>query len=205
MRTKLIAVLILTIVVGALIAIQASAQDKKPAAQKQSSQDEMMAMMMKYATPGPEHKALQPLIGSWDCVTKMWMDPSAPPTESKGTSESKWILGGRFVQEDVTGDMNGMPFHGLGFTGYDLYKKQYNWVWMDEMGTMIMYSTGNVDNTGKVFTFGGSYDDMMTGKPKTYKANITIIDDNKHTFEMFDVGPNGKMVKNFEVDYTRKQ
>jgi hypothetical protein len=205
MKTKLIGALILTFAVGAFIAIQATAQDKTPATQKQPNQEEMMAVMMKYATPGPEHKALQPLIGSWDCNIKMWMEPSAPPTESKGTAENKWILGNRYVQEDVVGDMNGMPFHGMGLTGYDLYKKQYNWVWMDEMSTMIVYSSGKADSTGKVFTFGGNYDDIMTGQPKTFKAVMRIVDDNKHVFEMYDVQPDGKEVKNFEVDYTRKK
>ena len=205
MKAKVLAIIVVLFMIGGLIGVQAMAQDKKPAAQKQPTQEEMMATMMKYATPGPEHKALQPLIGSWDCNTKMWMDPSAAPTESKGTAEYKWILGNRFIEEDVAGDMGGMPYHGLGITGYDLYKKQYNWIWMDEMGTMMMYTMGNADNTGKVFTFGGTYDDFMSGQTKTYKAVMTIVDDNDHTFAMFDQAPDGKLTKFFEVDYTRKK
>ena len=205
MKARRVLIVSVILIIGALIAMQALAQEKKQTGQKQSSQDEMMAMYMKYATPGEQHKALEPLVGSWDCVTRMWMDPKAPPTESKGTSETKWILGGRFVQEDVSGDMNGMPFHGMGISGYDLYKQKYNWIWMYEMSTMIMYSEGTADSSKKVITYAGTYNDYASGQTKTYIAVLNIIDSNKHTFEMGDQGPDGKLSKNFEITYTRKK
>jgi hypothetical protein len=168
--------------------------------------EEMMAAYMKYAMPGPYHKYLEPLVGSWDCTSKMWMDPSAPPQESKATSEKKWILGGRFVQEEASGEMNGMPFHGLGLTGYDNISNKFNFVWLDEMGTSVMYITGACDSTGKVITMYGSYPDPMTNmQEKKYKVVTRIVDNDHHLFEMYNIGTDGKEFKTLELSYTRKK
>ena len=39
----------------------------------------------KAATPGPAHKRLDVFVGSWAYTGQMFMDPSKPPTEIKGT------------------------------------------------------------------------------------------------------------------------
>src|SRR3989442_441387 len=57
----------------------------------------MMEAWAKVATPGEAHKWLEPVVGTWDAKITMWMTPGAPPQESTGTSENKWVLGGRFV------------------------------------------------------------------------------------------------------------
>jgi hypothetical protein len=43
----------------------------------------------------------------------------------------------------------GMPFEGLGYTGYDNVKKQYFGTWIDSMSTGIMTSSrhGRLGNT----------------------------------------------------------
>src|SRR5262245_31487326 len=97
----------------ALAAAPALADDKKP------DMAAMMAAWAKHATPGPEQKKLDPWVGSWTFTIKMWMDPDAPPTESTGTAERKWELDGRFLRDDTKGEFSGMPFVGIGYTGYD--------------------------------------------------------------------------------------
>src|SRR6266581_4403576 len=63
-----------------------------------------MAAMMKAATPGEMHKKLEPLAGSWEFTVKFWLDPSKPAMESKGTAESKWVMGNRFLRQEVKGE-----------------------------------------------------------------------------------------------------
>jgi hypothetical protein len=109
------------------------------------------------------------------------------------------------VQENVAGDMGGMPFHGMGIFGFDNFKQKYLWFWMDEMATSCMVSTGSTDASGKVLTFEGTYDNMMAGKPSSFKTIVHITDTDKHSFEMHIQGHAGKMYKNFEVEYTRKR
>src|SRR5205809_928011 len=93
----------------------ADAQDEKAA----------MDMMMKMGAPGDQHKWLSSFEGNWNIAVKSWMDPAKPPQESTGTCESKMVLGGRFLHQECTGSMMGMPFNGMGITGYDNMKKKY--------------------------------------------------------------------------------
>jgi hypothetical protein len=41
------------------------------------------------------------------------------------------VLGGRFVEQRYAGNFMGQPFSGLGYTGYDNYRKKYIGSWMD--------------------------------------------------------------------------
>ncbi|MEO8350070.1 MAG: DUF1579 domain-containing protein, partial [Acidobacteriota bacterium] len=165
----------------------------------------MMEAWAKVATPGEAHKMLATSVGTWDTTVKSWWQPGAPPMESKGTAENRMIMGGRFLEGRFTGTMMDMPFEGLGYTGYDNYKKQFVSTWMDNMGTSIMTSVGKADSTGKTITFTGEMDDPMEGKTKPVKNTMTIVDNDHQTFEMWSPGPDGKMAKMMEIHYMRKK
>jgi hypothetical protein len=198
------------VLAAALVAVVPStlAEDKadKGKAEKAPSAEEL-EMMKKWeaaATPGAEHKALEPLVGTWEVASKWWMDPTSPPMETKGRCKTSWILGGRFVQDEFEGEFMGKPMKGIGLTGYDNVKKKYNGVWIDNMGTAMLHSEGDASADGKTFTFTGKVDDVMTGeKDKTMKFTVRIESDKKHVFEMFDTST-GKDVKCAEMVYTRK-
>jgi hypothetical protein len=194
------------LIVIAALAIGADEKAKKtmPAAGKMDEKA-MMEMMAKYSTPGEEHKRLEALVGTWDTTARMWMDPAAPPQESKGVSENKMALGGRFLEQSFEGTMMNQPFSGRGFTGYDIYKKQYIGTWMDTMGTSIMSATGTADASGKKWTFTGAMDDPMSGKKMDFKEVMTVVDDDHHMFELWMPGPDGKAFKTLEINYTRRK
>lgn len=162
-----------------------------------------MAAMMKPGMPGEHHDHLKPMAGKWNVVVKMWMDPNAGPQESAATVEYRWILGGRFLQEDVRGNFEGEPFEALGFIGYDNYQKKYTTAWLENMGTMIVTSLGTCDNSGKVFTFLGEHPDPMTGGTKKSRFVMRFVNDNKMTGENYEIGPDGKDRKTMELHYTR--
>jgi hypothetical protein len=178
---------------------QAGAQEgQTPEMQK------MMETYAKYATPGEHHQLLDPLVGNWEATTSWRMEPDAEPQTSQATSECMWILGGRYLQENVTGEMDGNVFHGIGITGYDNFRGKYFSFWIDEMATSYMVSEGTVDETGKVFTMKGTYDDIMTGqKGKEFRTVSRIIDNDTHLYEMYEYDDNGNERRSFEVKYTR--
>jgi hypothetical protein len=93
--------------------------------QPPSNPQEFLKALEEAGKPGPEHKKLQPLVGDWDLTVKLWVDPSQPPAEAKGTVTRKWILGGRFVQESVHVECGGKSFEGLGLVGYDSAQKKF--------------------------------------------------------------------------------
>jgi hypothetical protein len=175
--------------------------------QKQMSAEEKAAMdaMMRAGTPGPAHKTLGGMVGMWDATVKMYNAPGATAQVSTGTSENKLVLGGRWVQETFNGNFMGMPFSGIGYTGYDNIKKQYVGTWMDTMSTAVMQSAGTADASGKNFVFNSTVDDPMTGKPVATKSTVTVTDENHHTMEMWGPAPDGKMFKMMEINYTRKK
>jgi hypothetical protein len=195
------------LVVIAALAIGADEKAKKTAPAKGGQMDEkaMMEMMAKYSTPGPEHKALEQFVGTWDTTAKMWMAPGTPPQETTGTAENKMALGGRFLEQHHEGTFMGQPFTGMGYTGYDLYKKQYIGSWMDSMGTSMMISTGKADPSGKTMTMTGKMDDPMDGKTKAFKETVTVVDNDHYVFEMWGPDPSGKTFKWLEIHYMRKK
>ena len=201
MKTRsLFVALALVLVVGS-----AGADEKgKKAAGQPMDEKAMMEMMAKLGTPGEAHKALEPMVGTWDTKVSSWMEPGAPPMTSTGTSENHWTMGNRFIEQRFKGSFMDQPFEGLGYTGYDNLKKKYVGTWMDSMGTSIMYVTGTADPSGKTMTFTGTIDDPMTGKPMNVKNVAKVVDNNKHTFEMWSPGPDGKPYKMMEIEYTRK-
>jgi hypothetical protein len=182
-----------------------SAQENKRAQTPPMDEKTAMEMMQKLATPGEAHKKLDVLAGSWTAKSSMWMDPSKPPEVTEGTSEHKWILGGRFIEQRFEGSFMGMPFSGIGYTGYDNYKKEYVGVWMDSSGTSMFHTTGSFDASGKILTFSGKTDDFTTGKVITMTEKMTFVSKDEVLFEIWGPDPSGKNFLMMKIDYTRKK
>src|SRR5687767_13444124 len=111
-----------------LLAVPAMAEDKAhPAIDPKKMK--MMKKWQEAATPGPPHKVLEPMAGSWKYTSRFWETADGKPEESNGTSTFKMILGGRYLQHDTKGKAMGMPFQGLGFTGYNNISGKYESLW----------------------------------------------------------------------------
>ena len=181
--------------------------NSKPAAGQGQAPDmaEMMKKMQAYATPGPGHKVLESLVGEWNVEAQFWMGgPDGGATTSKGTSKVRWLLGGRYLQEEYSGEMMQMPFQGIGITAYDNFRQKYVSTWMDTMGTGVFISEGTADPIGKSLTFLGKMDEPATGqKDKPTKMILHVVSPDKHVMEMHDLSLGGKS-KVFEMTYTRK-
>ncbi len=189
---------------AAAAALSAADKPKTKAPEPAAAEKAAMEAMAKAAAPGPEHKKLEQLVGTWDTTMTSWMAPGTPPSVSKGTTTNRWILGGRYLEQKVASEYMGQPFSGLGYTGYDNVKKQYFGTWMDNFGTGVMTSTGKMDGAS-AWTFSGTYTDPMTGKDSRFEEKVKVVDKDHHTFEMYGPGPDGKMFKMMEAKYTRKK
>lgn len=189
-----------------LLSLSAAAEEKKAAPKAgPPDQEAMTKAWQAYATPGEPHKLLAKSEGTWIAKTKSWMAPGQPPEETEGVTESKMVLGGRFLEEHFEGKMMGQPFSGIGITGYDNHKKKFEGFWVDSVGTGMMIMSGSLDKTGKKMTSQGKMDDILTGKPIRLRSVMTFVDDDHHTFEMWMTGADGKSFKNLEIAYTRKK
>jgi hypothetical protein len=191
----------LLVAVIAAAGTTARAADKS---KKQAGQGDDMQAYMKAAQPGPQHKLLQSLAGSWNFTAKMWMAPGQPPQEWKGTVERKVILGGRYLQEDASGSFAGMSFHGQGLNGYDNAQGKFVGTWVDSMGTGIAYSVGTADASGKVITYDREEFDPMTRSKSKGRDVLHVISPDKEVLVFNKVLPGGKEFKMMEIEYTRK-
>ncbi len=128
----------------------ATADDQPPA-----STEEALKAIAEAGKPGPEHARLQPLAGKWTYTGKFWMDPSQPPIETKGVIERKWILGGRFLEETVSGTgFDGQSgFEGRGLMGYDNGQKKFTYTFACSMGTGTSAGVGEADASGGTIRF----------------------------------------------------
>ena len=194
------------VVFGAAAAIAAPQADEKAKSAKAAADEKaMMEAWTKYMTPGEAHKKLATMAGTWDTSAKMWMQPGAPASESKGTSVNTMVLGGRYLEQRYEGTMMDQPFTGIGYSGYDNGTKKYVGTWMDSMGTGIMTTTGKEEGANKM-AFTGEMDDFMTGKKAHFKQTVTFVDNDHHTFEMWGPDPTtGKQYKVLEIHYTRRK
>lgn len=192
---------------------QVVSQDKpaKPSGAEQESETETDATVQqraKYTQPGEHHARLQPLVGRWNMMVRSMVAPGQPVQESTGTAEYKWILGGRYVLEEVRGiaEREGeTPYEGMGIMGYDNLKQKYVSVWVDNMMTAIFASEGTCDASGKVITLIGEDTDPITRKTTKIRSVLRIVDENNWVSETYCQGPDGKEFKAVELAYTRKK
>jgi hypothetical protein len=121
------------------------------------NQEAMWKAWQDAGTPGEEHQKLQHLVGTWDVAGRTWMGgPGGPVTESKGVVETRWLLPGRWLIEDLTMQMMGMPFQGFAISGYDNVKKKFVGTWVDSMSTALLTMEGNFDAEGTTLACFGT-------------------------------------------------
>jgi len=197
------AVVLLGVIVGRAVSQEEKPQKPgEPGAMDPKAMEEMMKEYMRLSTPGEPHKLLTKLAGSWTTSTRIWMDPTQPPSESSGKCSGKLTFGGRFVLGECEGTMMGQPTRSLMILGHDNFKKVFEMAVIVDNSTSLLTSTGTLDESGKVLTLRGTMEDPFAGK-RAVRNVIRIESDDKHVFEAYDTLPDGKEFKVIEGVYTR--
>ncbi len=193
----------LVLAAGALGAGLSLAADPHKASAPAMDEKAMYEKMMKAGSPSEAHKALDPLAGKFDVKVTSWNDPSKPPEESSGKAERKWIMGGRYLQEEFQGTYGGQPFTGMGTMGHDNVTGKYFGSWIDSMSTSMMVTRGSMK--GQAIHYEGMMSDPIAGKEVKSSMSITIKGPDAHVLEMWGPGPGGKKMKMMELSYTRSK
>jgi hypothetical protein len=153
--------------------------------------------------PGPVHKQMEPLAGSWDVEVKFILDGKEHTGKAK--CEAKWILDGRFLQQEYKSNFMGKPFTVLQHLGYDNQKRKTIEIMMDSMGTGVIHNEGSISKDGKVITNEGESHDPATGKNTKLRTVYTIADKDQFTLEWFKSGADGKDEKVVSMTHTRRK
>ena len=168
---------------------------------QQGDQQEAMKKWMEYMTPGTPHQALAKMVGNWKAIVTMYQ-ASGEQNKSEGTASYEMVLGGRYLKSTFKGNMMGMPFEGMGLDAYDNATKDYISIWVDNMGTGLMYMKGKWDDDSKTIIYMGNTVNPLSGKEEKNKTVFKKIDDD-HMLMTSYIYADDKEVKQMEIEYTR--
>jgi hypothetical protein len=142
----------------------------------------MEEMMIRLATPGPQHDVLAKMAGDWTTTMTSYMDGPEPVT-STGTFHSEAALGGRYFVGRHVGTAMGQPFEGMSVDGFDNSTKKFFSFWIDNFGTGYYLAHGELAADGKTITHSGD----MTFGPMTVpsRSETVFVDDDTIRFTMW--------------------
>lgn len=214
MRVRML-VLVVFVGAAALATSQVCSGEKSGEPDRSAAEEqEMMDKWQEMSLPGPQHEFLERFTGVWDVTTRYWVDADKPPVESPATVKSKMIFGGRFIQTEMTGimrfetpegDMMELPFEGIGFVGYNNFRKKFESVWIDSQGTAIMYMRGSPDDKGTTITYYAEGDDWHTGERDVPILWVErFVDSDTIVSTMYRVAA-GDRVRVFEMESHRRK
>ncbi len=149
-------------------------------------------------------KKLKPLRGKYVQDIKWWRSADAEPVSFEGHTETEWTLGSRFVRQEFKSKWLGMTFEGTLILGYDGIGQHYTSVWVDSLGSRMIFSKGKLDESGKTITLIGEYVDALTHEPVTIRTELQVPSAKKATkVEMFRKDADGKEYKCLELTNAR--
>jgi hypothetical protein len=156
--------------------------------------------MAEYARVTEKHEGFKHVVGRWKIEMKDFTQGDSPEV-SQGQATFQLLLGGRYLQQNFRGEHRGKRFQGMGLTGFDNAQQKFVGVWIDNMSTGIMHTTGTYDEKTHVMTETGQV--QMPFGPMKMKMVTRPVDDNKFTFTMYVLGPDDSEQKIAEITYTR--
>ena len=163
------------------------------------NQDEINAKMMVAMTPGEEHNMMASQVGEWTEEITIWMHEGAEPVKNQAKVNIEMILDGRFQKSSHTGDFMGMPFEGVGITGFDNVSKKYCSTWIDNLSTGIMFTTGTMNLKTKAIQYFGEQADPISGKTMKIREVMTQVSDSEMHFEMYSTPQGGKEFRSMQI------
>ncbi len=166
---------------------------------------EMMAQMQKLAAPGEMHELLATMVGEWELVMEMTMSPDAEPTVSSGHARMEMVLGGRYLREQLSGDIMGMKFQGINHIGWDNHREEFHSTWIDTGSTWPTVSTGSYDEETRTLTTTGLMRDVADLEGRAFRHTLTWESPDRAVARMYDTIPPMGEVQVMTITYTRKK
>ena len=120
--------------------------------------------ILKASAPGPYQKLMEPFVGRWKAVGRVWGAPAADPVIVEGTASNNFIFGGRYLKMEFMGEIVGQSLTGMVFMGFDNIRKEFTSVRFDTLSSGFLALAGTISADGKTFVLRGTYKDPVTGK-----------------------------------------
>jgi hypothetical protein len=135
------------------------------------------------ALPGEKHRWLEPLLGKWNVQMRVWPAPGAKPIESTQlTATREWILGGRYLREELTGTFSGNPSHRVALLGYNNLEGRFELVTVDTFEPGQMWYASHADGQPGLISLHGDnteagFGAKPTGRKRSLRFDVEIARD----------------------------
>jgi hypothetical protein len=142
-------------------------------AQTSQAKDGMPASA-RLAMPGEKHKWLEPLVGNWNVEMKVWPASGAKPIVSTELKVARqWILGGRYLREELTGSFAGNPSNRIAILSFNNLDDRFELVTIDtfEPGQM-WYRSMVAGSPSRIALQGESTEAGNAAKPTGRKRDL---------------------------------
>jgi hypothetical protein len=134
---------------------------------------------------GGHHRHLERFVGIWTGRITIWTDADSEPIFYESTAEARWILGRRYLEWTHSGLLDGVPFRGLGIDGFNTVTGRYESVWIDNLGTLILYYVGSCSDGGRVRSLETTFTEPAVGRAVTQRVVYTWVNDDLFSYESF--------------------
>jgi hypothetical protein len=164
----------------------------------------LLAQEMALPKPTPHHLALKRLEGTWDATVKVQVGPGRPPMVSKAVEVNRMVPGGLWLASEFKSDLDGIPFEGRGFFGYDPALGKHVGTWVDSMVMSLSVSEGTcVDDCRETTMFfkGPGMDGKVATTKKVYKETGP----DRRTMTVYTQAKDGAFKQRVEIEYVRRK
>ena len=154
--------------------------------------------------PARDQRWLDQLVGEWDVVFKIYMQPDQPPMESTGVDTVR-ALGDNWIVAETETTMMGAPYNGILSLGYDAQKARFHGTWIDSFGGVLWVYKGALNEAGDALTLETEGPSLQApGKTARYEEVIRITGEDTRTFTSKTETEDGGWMKIVEIEYRRK-
>jgi Protein of unknown function (DUF1579) len=132
------------------------------------------------AMPGDKHRWLEPLIGRWNVEMLVWPTAGAAPIVSKEMRATReWILGGRYLREELMGKFAGNESNRVGILSYNNLDERFELLTIDTFEPGQMRYASQVPGTSQRFSVVGEsteagYGAKPTGRKRELRYEFEI-------------------------------
>ena len=170
-----------------------------------------MPASARLALPGDNHRWLEPLVGQWQVEMRVFFAPGQAPLVSKElTATRSWILGGRYLREELSGVFAGNPSNRIATLGFNNLDERWELSTIDtfEPGMMAYASTSR--GTASRFELRGESTEagmgaVATGRKRDLRFEFEVVDGNKNMQKIYLKYPGQPEMLFVEQIFTRKR
>jgi len=167
---------------------------------------EAFAAAMAKLGPGEEHALLASLAGEWELEGRFRMAPQAPWMELGSKASARWILGDRFLEQELEGEPSAFmpqPYRARTFLGYDRFAERFVYLVLDNFTTAVKHYEGEYDAGERLLSLRTEHFQPMHGRVVPLRSTLTLESDDRFVLRDYEVDPAGEEYLALEAAYVR--